>query len=638
MLEIVDLSSLNNSNKKFGGKALGLALLNDNGFCIPSSIFVEATDNISDIDDKEFQCKLAEKLTPLEDNGCYNVAIRSSSLNEDAFVNSLAGHYKTIIGEMNFGELIDGMKEIILSLGWDSRDKMGIVIQEMIDADYSGVIFSSNPLNYSKGEMIISYTHGIGEGLVSGKVHGTDILVRITDSGLEFNDEPKFGFELSEVLCRSMKTLEQKCNYPIDVEWAIKDNCIIYLQCRPISSITGIASGVFPVAQESLRNIPKPLQSHDKVKLRLLAQNSGIAISNAYLFVQNECMGYRLSDGTIPKTENCTGYSAVVVYPKTISNKVIRSFVGDKKQINDSAMGCCRYGIRSFPKYKNIMECVHSFLQLAKDEYWVSAVILQEIYNPMYTGVIRKEQEIYLVEITKGHFLTKGVVPTSQYILRNKELVSKQEIEQERWYELIEGHVIECVCNEGADKRVSLSLNELRTVIDAFEQILSSDAVVVEFGILKGQSKDVIPYLIDFVDNSSGNEIKTADIESGIISKGKRSGIIRHISLESYDSLNIHYHDSIESEEKKADNIVFFCKRPDIGLLELLHSYDNSKISFVFAEASILCHFAVILRERKIPAVVIGEFQKFEYPNGKKCTVDADEENLVRQERILYEE
>lgn len=637
MLEIVDLNGINSLNKKFGGKALGLALLNDNRFCVPISVFVEATDNIADIDDKQFQCKLAEKLKLLEKNGHYSVAIRSSSLNEDAFVNSLAGHYKTIMGEMNFDELIIGLKEIILSLGRDTRDKMGIIIQEMIAADYSGVVFSSNPLNYSKGEMIVSYTHGIGEGLVSGKVHGTDILARITDGELKFNDEPRFGIELAKEFCRSIKILEQKLNYPIDVEWAIKDDCVIYLQCRPISSITGITSEFFPVVQESLLNVPKPLQSHDKIKLRLLAQSSGIAISNAYLFVQNECMGNRLSVGTIPKTKNCTGYSAVVVYPKTISDKVIRSFVGDKKQIDDSAMGCCRYGIRSFPKYNNIIDCVNSFLQLAKDEYWVSAVILQEIYNPLYTGVIRKEQEVYLIEITRGHFLTKGVVPTSQYIIKNKDLVSKREIEQERWYELIEGHVIECVCNEGADKKVSLSLDELKTVIDSFEQILSTDTVVVEFGILKNQSESVIPYLIDFVDNSSGNEIQTADIRSGIISKGRRSGIICHVSLEGYDSLNIHYHDSIENEEKKADNIVFFCKRPDIGLLELLHSYDNSKISFVFAEASILCHFAVILREKKIPAVVIGEFQKFEYPNGKECTVDADDEHLVRQERILYE-
>lgn len=637
MLEIVNIDKVDSCIGNFGGKAAGLALLNKEGFRIPRSVFVEATDSISDVDDEQFQCKLKEELKSLKKDRYYKVAIRSSSLNEDAFVNSLAGHYKSIMGQMSFDEILDGMKEIILSLGETEKDKMGIIIQEMIDADYSGVIFSSNPLNYSKKEMITSYTGGTGEGLVSGKIQGTDILTRITDGRLEFNGTLKFDSGLAEELCRSIKTLEQKLSYPIDVEWAIKGESIIYLQCRPISSITGIASEVLPVTRETLKNLPKPLQSHDKIQLRLFAQSKGIAISDAYLFVQNSCMDHHLSVGEIAKTKNCTGYSAVVVYPQTISNKVIRSFVGDKKQMNGMAMNSCRYDIRSFPEYDNIRDCVNAFLQLSGDEYWISAVILQEIYKPLYTGVIRKENDVSIIEITRGHFLTKGVVPTSQYIFKNRELISRHEIEQERWYEVIEGHVLECSGIETEEKKVTLSIDEQKRIIDLFEGILSSDAVV-EFGIIKNQEEDLVSYLIDFVDHSSGNEMEMTDIRSGIISKGKRSGIICHVSLDNYDSLNMHYHDVLDNEGKKENNIVFFCKRPDIGLLELLHSYDNSKISFVFAEASLLCHFAVVLREWKIPAIVIGEFQKSDYPAGRLCTVDADNENLFRQGRILYEE
>lgn len=636
MLDIVNINRENDCNGKFGGKALGLALLYNENFCVPLTVFVEATGSISDIDDEQFQCKLKEELKPLEKNQYYNIAIRSSSLNEDAFVNSLAGHYKTIMGQMNFDEILDGMKEIVLGLGETTEDKMGIILQEMIDADYSGVIFSSNPLNYSKKEMIISYTSGTGEGLVSGKIQGTDILTRITDGRLVYNGTLKFASGLAEELCCSIKALEQKLGYPIDVEWAIKDESIVYLQCRPVSSITGIASEVLPVTREAVKNLPKPLQSHDKIQLRLLAQSKGIAISDAYLFVRNGCKDHHLSVGEIAKTENCTGYSAVVVYPQTISNKVIRSFVGDKERMNGMAMNCSRYSIRSFPEYDSIRDCVNEFLQLSNDEFWISAVILQEIYKPLYTGVIRKENDVSIIEITRGHFLTKGVVPTSQYIFKNRELISRHEIEQERWYEVTEGHVIECYGMETEEKKVTLSIDEQKRLIELFEEILSSDAVV-EFGIIKNQ-EDTISYLIDFVDNSSGNEMEMTDIRSGIISKGKRSGMICHVSLDDYDSLNMHYHDILENEEKKGNNIVFFCKRPDIGLLEILHFYDNSKISFVFAEASLLCHFAVVLRERKIPAIVIGEFQKSDYQAGRKCTVDADSENLFRRGRILYEE
>lgn len=127
------------------------------------------------------------------------------------------------------------------------------------------------------------------------------------------------------------------------------------------------------------------------------------------------------------------------------------------------------------------------------------------------------------------------------------------------------------------------------------------------------------------------------DIKKGILSRGKREEIICHVSVDDYDSLNMHYHDVSKTMKKNNDKIVFFCKRPDIGLLDILNKYDNSNISFVFAEGSILCHLAVILREKNIPAIIIGEFQRFEYLNGVKCLIDADESSLIGKERVIIE-
>lgn len=636
MLDILDLNECNVIDNKFGGKAVGLSLLKSYRYNIPFTLIVEATDTISDFDDTKFKECLKRKLSRIETNGTYNIAIRSSSLNEDSFSYSLAGNYKTIIGNKTFDQLIIGMKEVVKSLN-NNSDKMGIVLQKFVKADYSGVIFSSNPVTYSKKEMIINYISGAGEKLVSGKESGTDIIVSINNGNYFFSS--KIPNDLIKELCVVVKKLENKLDYPIDIEWAIENNKIIFLQCRPISNITNIKTQFTKVKTDTIQNIPEQLRSHDKIALRLYAQKKGILVSNAYLFIRNNSIVAKTPNiiEMIPCNNDCRGYSSVVIYPTRISNKIVRSFVGKKNDLDNSTMGCCRYGVRTFPRYENAIECLKEFSNLCYEDYWISAVILQELFDPLYTGVIKQNEGEIIIEITRGHFLTKGVVPTSQYILKNSSIISKYEVEQKRWYRILEGHVIECVCNENEKNIVSLNSDELLQIADCFSELLTSNTIIVEFGVLKDNLKTIKPYLIDFVDNNKSKEISALDIEKGILSRGKREGIICHVSVDDYDSLNMHYHDVSKTMKKNNDKIVFFCKRPDIGLLDILNKYDNSNISFVFAEGSILCHLAVILREKNIPAIIIGEFQRFEYLNGVKCLIDADESSLIGKERVIIE-
>ena len=84
----------------------------------------------------------------------------------------------------------------------DPCARMGVIIQEKIDADYSGVIFSSNPLNYSRKEMIISCVAGIGEELVSGSVSGQDIVVTVRNDEYKFGEGDGKGMTALPELCR----------------------------------------------------------------------------------------------------------------------------------------------------------------------------------------------------------------------------------------------------------------------------------------------------------------------------------------------------------------------------------------------------------------------------------------------------
>ncbi len=602
----------NITGEVFGGKANGLYILQQNGFNVPRSLCLETANSVNEFDDIDFTTKLKEIL-PMIGN---KLAVRSSSQIEDLRIESKAGHFLTKTGTFDFSGLIDTIKEVYLS-----GPSMGIIIQELIESDYSGVFFSSNPITYSKKCGILSCIKGMGEKLVSGVEEGKDY--EIDYSNLNDLDLPD---PLLREMINSVKALENKMKYPLDIEWAIKDGVIYYLQCRPISSITSIVPGYYTMKE--LGQLPPQLRSHDKIKLRLEAQKTATFISDAYIHIQNlSFQKKQIKENTITPSAFCKGYSVVIVYPERVSDKVIRSFVCSESNLGQGIAKCYRYGIRSYPEHKDLDACLHSFHSMASDDYWINSVIIQELFDAVYTGVLRKVDTEYIIEITRGHFLTKGSVPTSQYIIENDKSIIRNEIYQNTWYRIVQGHVIECLCTDEEKSFVSLTDEEIHIVLDAFKNIMLDDCRVIEFGMIK-HNDEFLPYLIDFVD--SDDKIKTANLGKGIISGGYCRGRIQNVKCD--ESLNKHFHDKHKNDNKIVENIIFCCDTPNIGLLDLLDKYDNKHIGFVFKEGSVLCHLAVVLREKGVPAVNIGEII---LDDGDEYILDAENPELSGKERLI---
>lgn len=625
----------------FGGKAYGLSLLHEYGYKIPDTVLIEATDDLCTIESDDFKNSLRESIKHLSVNGRYPVAVRSSCTNEDSFEDSKAGQFDTIMGNMSFEELIDNIKKVIngLSKVKDSKGKMGVIIQQKINADYSGVIFSSNPLSYSKKEMIISFIEGIGDKLVSGKVNGTDVLVSVKDEKYKLvSDKDILPRDSLLLLAQKSKELEKKLNYPLDIEWSMVDSELIFLQCRPLSSITKVKSGLHFVNSKNLSSIPKQLISHDKFNLRLSAQKTDTLSSDAYVFIQNNCFEHTDSPPIeLKKSLYCIGHNAVITYPEHTNGKVIRSFIGDKSNLTRYIPVCDKYTVNSYPKFKNINECLNEYYCLTKDDYWITSTIIQEILDPIYTGIIQKTSEGYILEITYGNFISKGVVPTSQYVVdNNRKIVSRNEILQNSWYQIVEGHVLFCSYLDNS-VLVSLSYKNINGIIDLFEKLSNGSDITLEFGMLKEpKSENMIPFLMDYVKNDSNVSISKTDIEEGIVSQGLVSGKIVHVSNTDTNSIDTHFHDLTDENQKSNENIVFFCHKPDIALLKLLRKYLPDKIGFVFEDCSLLCHFAVLLREKGIPAIKIGRDFMNDFKDGKSCVIDAVTPALAGSERISF--
>jgi pyruvate,water dikinase len=134
--------------------------------------------------------------------------------------------------------------------------KIGVIIQEMVPAVYSGIVFSRNPMT-GLSETIIEVGQGTGEDQVIARKDPE----RWVDKWGSWIIQPENGLipeELARNIVNKTKTVELKYGQPIDLEWAYDGKSLFFLQVRPI---TRLDIPVFSnrISREMLPGIIKPL-------------------------------------------------------------------------------------------------------------------------------------------------------------------------------------------------------------------------------------------------------------------------------------------------------------------------------------------------------------------------------------------
>ena len=130
MLQIVNIKKDIIDTEKYGGKASGLSLLAEHGLNVPDCLAIQATNNLDDIDDETFRDKLENDLSIFCEEDRYRVAVRSSCTIEDGFLDSMAGHFSTFIGNMSFDEVLDHIKGVISGvMGIDQMKKWELLFR-----------------------------------------------------------------------------------------------------------------------------------------------------------------------------------------------------------------------------------------------------------------------------------------------------------------------------------------------------------------------------------------------------------------------------------------------------------------------------------------------------------------------------
>ena len=139
---------------------------------------------------------------------------------------------------------------------------IAVIVQEMVESEKSGVLFTINPLSQNADEMQINASYGLGESVVSGRVTPDSYIVRKTGKLIETtigSKETKIVYgnkntveiavdedkrkaralsdnEISGLVNCGLK-IEKHYGIPMDIEWAIKDNKVYILQARAITTL-----------------------------------------------------------------------------------------------------------------------------------------------------------------------------------------------------------------------------------------------------------------------------------------------------------------------------------------------------------------------------------------------------------------
>ena len=186
--------------------------------------------------------------------GATVVAVRSSATAEDLPGHSFAGQYETILSVTTLDECLDAIRRCWASL-WTERAyeyrrrngidhpqvEMAVIVQQQIEPQAAGVAFTVDPVTGSRSRIVIESCRGLGEALVSGQIQPDRIVLRKQNLELVRQslaaDEPSLSLRSAQRLARCVRRIERRLGCPQDIEWALRDGKIWFLQARPITAI-----------------------------------------------------------------------------------------------------------------------------------------------------------------------------------------------------------------------------------------------------------------------------------------------------------------------------------------------------------------------------------------------------------------
>lgn len=262
--------SLNNVTEKHGSKAMNLSYLIQHGFNVPKGFALDSDFTIRIINNEyELDDEDNKVLQSLYNEFDSSIAVRSSGLLEDLTNESFAGQYDTVLDINTYEAFTAAVIKCIKSsfsehankysknqVGMDTQP-ISLIVQEMIQGDISGVMFTANPITGHREEIMITSALNYGFGVVDGTSELEEVIINKSGNISRKSDIDQKSIQsllsrsvlLTDELCHQLKTLglsiAKAMKSPQDIEWVIKDDHIYLLQTRSITTL-------YPIEAEHL--------------------------------------------------------------------------------------------------------------------------------------------------------------------------------------------------------------------------------------------------------------------------------------------------------------------------------------------------------------------------------------------------
>lgn len=423
------------------------------------------------------------------------IAVRSSATDEDSDSYSFAGMLESFLNVKQDDNLFASIKSCYLSnfstraMKYREKHKlindsisMSVILQEMIDADYAGVMFTSNPQTNNPDETMISLVKGLGEKLVKGEVDSSDYIINSLGEivYMDLEKHLEVSNELVLELYNSGQDIEK--SYAVrrgqDIEFCIQDEKIYILQSRVITNYNYVDKNKFRTILdnsniiESYSGVTTPLtftfarEVYSKVYNQTLNNFyipkdaiDGIQedLNNMLYFYENNIY-YRLN----------SWYKMTALYPGYEKNKkYMENMMGVKMGLNESKQEARTRVIKIYSRfiYKLVMmkkdsrKFLNKFNRITKPYYnkdfkGKSNLELLGIYKELEEGIL----DDFIIPITNdmGAMVFYG-------ILTDK--IKKLDVEN------AEGLISEILSQQGEVESVNQSLD----IIDIVEEIKNNE-------------------------------------------------------------------------------------------------------------------------------------------------------------------
>ncbi len=230
-----------------GNKALRLAEMRQAGIPVPDGV-VLTQDFISRLLHKPAarRRRILDRVWRRSGAGAGAVAVRSSARAEDGGQNSFAGVFETVLDVRRDG-FAAAVEQVAASFSADRVKSYGgetgggnILVQHMVAADYSGVLFTRDPEAF--GLMRIELVEGTAERLVSGLVTPRSYRAgRLSHKLHERHDDQAPPIDLAPLLAIA-RQVEALFGRPQDIEWTYANGRFAIVQSRDITTVAEVAA------------------------------------------------------------------------------------------------------------------------------------------------------------------------------------------------------------------------------------------------------------------------------------------------------------------------------------------------------------------------------------------------------------